>query len=289
MRGANSFRRLISKGRSLAVLGAFLLSTLVLSVVPVIPSVHAEKSGPLLSAHESIQPLGDLIPWVYIPIIMNGNANPAGIYGYVTQSGTPAAGVSLILYLKVGDNDSLITTSNSDANGYFSFTGVPGISSGTGQGYFVRFSIYSGNNGTVPGRLNYWNTRILQSYTKDQVVNIGNFDIGDVFLGYPNLYDNDNPLPFPVTFNWTKRVQAPTDSYILYITEYISEPQIQYIQKYKSPLLGYVNSQQLVRSDLPMDMVSNKLYFWYITIQSPDGAVGAVSTMQGIKFVIPIP
>ncbi len=280
MRGVISGHWLISGGLAVAILfGLFLFPSPIL-VAPGAFIAQARPYEPPSPDTLESNP-GDLQPEAYLPVILNCYTPPAGIYGHITKAGLPAGGITvkLILRNQTGDHDNNIT-STTNSCGYFSFIDIPSISEGSGQGYFVEFYNYS----NLPDSLLQWRTQIIQSYTTNQVFNIGNFDIGDVILGEPN---SGTPQLLPVTFYWTRRNKTPSDSYIFYIYEYIYGEENPYILHYYTDPLGFVNSYQLLKSELPAEMVSGKQYYWYLTIFGPDGSTGRASSMHGVAFQLP--
>ena len=282
MLGSISGRWLISGGLSLAILcSLFLFPSPILAVPGTFITQARPYVPPSPDVLEPASPLGNMQPAAYIPLLLNCYTPPAGIYGYVTKAGLPAGGITVKLWLRdqTGDHDNDIT-SITNSCGYYSFVDIPTISEGSGQGYFVEF--YNGSN--IADCLLQWRTQIIQIYTTNQVFNIGNFDIADVILGEPN---SGTPQMLPLTFYWTKRNKTPSDSYIFYIYEYKYGDQNPYILLYYTDPLGYVNSLQLLKSELPDSMVSGKQYYWYLTIQGPGGATGRASSMHGVAFQLP--
>ncbi len=285
MHGVILNRRLVLGGLSLAVLcSLFFFPPMALAAPGPLPPAARPYDPPPPAPDGPVSAARDLPLRLYIPLLANCYCTPAGIYGYVTKAGVPIGNVTIFLKLRdqTGEHDFLTTSTNSC--GFYSFKDVPGINSGSGQGYFVEFD----NNvlPIIPNTLRQWQTPAVQSYSTGQVFNIGNFDIGDVVLGEPN---NGTRRTLPITFYWTKRSQAPSDSYIFYIYEIIrNDPNPPtYIIKYYTDPLGYVGSYQLFKSQLPADLVSGKLYYWYLTIIGPMGSTGRGGTMHAVAFQLP--
>ncbi len=283
MLGVISNRRYISGGLSLAILCSLFFFPPAALAAPGTPTSQAEISAlPLPAALEPIIISNNLPLRQYIPLVTYCYVNPAGIYGYVTRAGVRIGNATIFLKLRdqTGEHDYL--TSATDSCGYYSFIGVQDINSNSGQGYFVEFD----NNvpPVIANTLRQWQTPAIQSYSTGQVFNMGNFDIGDVALGEPN---SGTPITLPVTFYWTKRSQAPSDSYIFYIYEYIQGDPNPYRLKYYTDPLGYVDSYEVLKSQLPGDLVSKKLYYWYLTIIGPMGSTGRAGTMHGVAFELP--
>ncbi len=279
MHGVISNRWLVSGGLCFAILcSLFIFPSPGVASPGVVASQAEVYDPPSPAASEPLSISGDFLPRGYIPFLVNCHNAPAGIYGYVTKAGIPASAVTVKLWLRNQTVDSEIATTVTNSCGYFSFINVPDVLVPE-KGYFVRF-----RNTGIQGCLLQWDTRVLTPYTGNSAVNIENFDIGDVTLIEPT---GNTSLPFPVTFRWTKRAQSPSDRYTLYITEYNPGEPNPYNQKYKSPLLDYVDNIQISRSDIKSDLVSDKLYYWYVDIRTADGAIGYVSHMNGVRFSIP--
>ena len=269
MVGAKSFRRLISQGGSRKILCAFVLFILSLSTAPAITDVYAQNiNHPFLFASNPIHPTGVLTPRAYLPIVLKGYDIPSGIYGYVTQSGLPEAGVTLALWHGYLTTENVVATTVTDSSGYYAFHKVPSITQGTGNGYFVRYAYDIGNNDNVLGRLSYWKTHVIEAYTTDQKFNIGNFDIGDVELVSPGYSDSQK---LPITFYWKERPQITSDSY-----------QLIFLNGFSTPLLGYMDRYTLSNLN---GMNLNSPYGWYVTINETDGAKGLSRFMRSITFI----
>jgi hypothetical protein len=274
MRGVISNRELVTGGLVFAILFSFFLFPSPGTAAPGVIARPVEQLPPSSSlAPGNLAPLEVLQQQVYLPILMNCYNAPAGIYGHVTKVGVPASGIKVKLRLRnqTGDHDFAFTTTNTC--GYYSFINILSISEGSGQGYFVEF--YNDVVPPIPDSLLLWRTQVIQSYTTNQVFNIGDFDIGDVALVSPNSID---PLPLPVTFIWTKRSRVPSDSYIFYIYS------TTYVKKYETPPLGYVSSITLSQNDLPPEIITNTQYIWYLTIQGPNDAYGMISMPKYVMF-----
>ncbi len=280
MHGVRSNRSLVAGGLLLAILCSVFLFPSPGLAAPGMPADPPGQNYPFFPPGSNAA-RGELLPSAYLPLLVNCYTTPAGIYGYVTKAGLPASGITINIILRDQSGDHpLIITSVTNTCGYYSFPDIPTINQGAGKGYFVEFY----NRDNLPDSLLQWRTQIIQTYTRFQVFNIGNFDISDVTLGEPN---SGEAKFLPVTFYWTKRSYAPSDSYIFYIYEFIpGNPNI-YNVKYYTDLLGFIDTYQLFKSNLPADIVSEKQYYWYLTIQGPNGATGRASTMHGVAFLIP--
>lgn len=218
------------------------------------------------------------VPRAYLPLIFYRVG--AGIFGFVTQAGLPVNNVSLTLRKLVGSTsqDLAITTTNGD--GYYQFLDQDPLSSG--QYYQVIYNNYLLVE-PIPGRLAWWKTKMVTPSLKGQWIPIGNFDIADIVLGDP---PDGNKLPLPVTFNWTRRVKSPSDSYLLRILLY--EPPT-YTDKYLSPPSGYVGSITFSKAQWPSTLIYDTVYIWLIMVEAPDTASGESHSMHYITFQFQAP
>ncbi len=239
---------------------------------------HAEISAP--SSPTALEPITislDLPLRQYLPLLPNCYTTPAGIYGYVTKAGVPAGGIPVTLKLRDQFGEHQKATFITNSCGYFSFyENILPIDEGSAQGYFVEFD----NNSKFPDSLLQWKTKQITSYAVNEVINISNFDIGDITLLYP--ITSDPAITLPDTFSWTKRTHSPTDSYILRITD------TSFGEKFLSNPLGFVNSVAISKNDLPPGMVPNAPYYWYLWIVTADGAKGTISRVEVVKFLNPL-
>lgn len=139
---------------------------------------------------------------ILLPLILKWSPGK-GIYGQVTVDGAPAAGVGLLLKFFDGFSGYTYANTTTDANGLYSFTGVPSLKSG--QNYYVWYE----NPGDT-GRLAYWSTRTLVSYTAGSDVQTGDFDLAEIPLVAPPAKAEVKP---PSWFQWTRRSFTALDNY----------------------------------------------------------------------------
>ncbi len=86
----------------------------------------------------------------YLPLVSTPRP---GIHGRVTEDGVPVAGIPLDLRFYNGTAWSSLATTYTQADGWFTFANMPGLSAG--QGYYVRYQ-----NTTGAGR------RLDMAYTR---------------------------------------------------------------------------------------------------------------------------
>jgi len=191
---------------------------------------------------------------LYLPMATKPLNN---IFGYVTDSGLPAAGVLLDLWHDDGATPAVLMTIATDTNGHYRFLDAPPL--GPGESYWVRYE-----NEVNPARLYEWYTRELTSFPDGSSVNIGNFDIANVVYTAPSPRIK---IVLPFNFQWTPRPATPTDSYQFEIFDYLDlNP------TFSTAPLGYTGSYNL--SSLPAGFQYCNLYVWAIALHSPDGGSG---------------
>jgi hypothetical protein len=218
-----------------------------------------------IGAYE-FDPNNNPIKQIFLPMIRR--ACSIGICGHVTLNGAPAAGASLELRFFNGSSWSTLATTTTNANGDYSFLGMPGL--GPGQRYYVRYR----NTGGVPGRLWFWGTRTLTSYAAGSDVEIGNFDIADIPLVSPPA---GATVALPYTFQWVRRPATPSDTYELDLYDPTDGDPYAYTN-----LLGYVNGVTI--TGLPSGFSPGALYVWEIWVYSPDGGFGISYESRAVTF-----
>jgi M6 family metalloprotease-like protein len=210
-------------------------------------------------------------PKVFIPTVLMPASVPAnrGIYGTVTDHGTPLGGVQVQLRFYDGITWSTAATTTTAPDGLYSFKNSVSLSAG--QVYYVLFPNAENDN----NRLYYWGTKTIAAYSLGQEINIGDFDVADIVIGNPS---SGTATPFPVTFNWTRRAATLTDSYHLLIYR---ESDWSFV--YDSGPLGYVASKTL--GGLQSGMSFNTLYGWFPVVTSADGGFGESYYYKRITFL----
>ncbi len=201
--------------------------------------------------------------YTYLPLV----SYRLKLYGKVTQNGTAAPGISLLLRFFNGSQWSTQATTVTDSNGVYNFVDVPDLA--PGQKYYVLYS-----NTSDPNRLWVWGTREITSYTQYSSINIGNFDIANIGLSSP---PPGSSVKLPYVFQWVPRPASVGDSY-----EYDLYDPYNVSPYYYTPLLGYVANYLL--PGLPAGFVNNHLYAWEIWAYSPDGGSGISYYTYGVYF-----
>jgi hypothetical protein len=215
----------------------------------------------------------NLPPRTYLPLL---NLNAGGrLYGQVTQNGVKAPGVLLTLCRLNSPTDTKCTKMGSTttvADGTYAFTNMPSLQ--TGQEYLAYFQ----NTSVTSGRLWYWQTRSLVTYTLGSQVQLGNFDIGDIKLISPS---SPVTVTLPVAFTWQVRSASPSDSYEFDLYEPNSFSPYYYTQ----PLLGHIGNYQL--KSLPNGFSANTRYVWEIWAYAPDKSFGISLESRPVAFILP--
>jgi hypothetical protein len=216
-----------------------------------------------------------LAPRLFLPL-MGNQAVPTslGIYGTVRLNSSAAPGVTVSLAKNDANQWTDIRTTTTSTTGKYTFLNAPSLASG--QSYAVRYF----NTEKTSGRLYYWMTRSLSSYSAGSQVEIGNFDIGDVKLGLPLAGAR---VILPNTFTWTPRSASLQDSYIFHLYGPDYSP-----RWWTSPL-GYTSSYSLSglprdKNDPPESFQTNTSYSWEVWIQAPDGGRGMSLEYRSISF-----
>jgi hypothetical protein len=177
-----------------------------------------------------------------------------GIHGTVTYAGVPSGTVPLQLKLLSGGVEYIISTTDTLADGSYSFPTPPSLN--PGESYFILY-----DNFIDPLYIAYWYTRVITQFTSGQAVDMGTFDI-------ENLPQTDPPdmseQTFPVAFKWIPRA-TQTDKYQVHIVNFSGSD-------YYSPLLTYTDTFSL--DQLPSELTYDTPYFWEMLVYSPDGGSG---------------
>ncbi|MCP4284603.1 MAG: DUF11 domain-containing protein [Gammaproteobacteria bacterium] len=203
---------------------------------------------------------------IFLPAIF---APPSpGLMGHVTLAGAPISGVQLDLRYNDGSSWSTLATTTTDSQGYYSFTNVPSL--GAGDSYYVRYL----NSNNTSGRLAFWGTQTLETYTTGTEVEIGDFDIANIGLVSP---PNRATISLPYTFQWTPRAANPTDSY-----ELLFYDPVDFNPVASTGFLGYIDN--LTITGLPSGFNAGVQYAWEVWVRSPDGGQGVSRVTRTITF-----
>jgi hypothetical protein len=203
---------------------------------------------------------------VYLPLVIYPHPSK-GIYGVVTDDGDPLPDIMLELRFYNGATWSTIAADYTNINGEYSFLGMPGLN--PGQYYYVLYV-----NDIHIQWLWTWHTASISNYFAGGEVNIGNFDLGEVYLETPERF---RTVSVPVTFNWWERTASPGDSYAVRIYDpYFPNT------NFLSAQLGYVYSYKL--NSLPPGFRTCYWYGWEVWVYSSDGGFGISYDIHEIKF-----
>lgn len=208
----------------------------------------------------------DFLRQVFLPLIISPRY--LGINGHVTFNGTAASGVPLDLRFYNGSAWSTAASTTTSADGSYEFLTAPTL--GSGQRYYVRYT-----NSTDPTRLAIWQTRSLTSYSANNTIAIGDFDIANIPLASPV---SGSTVALPNQFSWQVRPATSTDSYEFNLLN-VSTGSPWW---YTVPPLGYVNNYTL--NNLPAGFTTNTWYGWFVAVYSPDGGYGESYYFRYIAF-----
>ncbi len=198
--------------------------------------------------------------YVYLPLLTRYAPPPSGIYGVVRDGGIAMGNIPLTLRVWNGVQAINFATTTTDSNGLYSFKGMPTLYGG--QYYYV---IYASAIGDF-NHLAWWSTRTLDYYIAGSNVEIGNFDIGNVYLTAPV---SGTQVALPQTFTWTPRAAVPTDSYELAIFDPNNGP-----ANWWASGLGYVGSYDVAASALPGSFHTFTPYVWDVWVYAPFDGYG---------------
>jgi hypothetical protein len=199
------------------------------------------------------------------PVTALSDTSSLGIHGSVTYAGVPSGTVPLELRLYSGGVEYIISSTESLADGSYSFPNVPSLNSG--DSYFVLY-----NNSIDPQFIYFWYTQSITGYTTGQNVDLGTFDIENL----PQLTPPDGSnQSFPVDFTWTPRA-IQTDKYQIHIVNYSGND-------YYSPILNYTDTFRM--NQLPNELLLDMTYYWEMFVFSPNGGYGVNTDWFQLTFV----
>jgi hypothetical protein len=229
------------------ILGSVLLSLIAL--------VLFATRAPLTAAKA---PQGNVL--AYLPFAASQPPPPLGIYGRVTEHGTPAAGITIDLRFYNGSSWSTTASVTTDANGEYHFFDMPALAPGQ------RYAPLYANNEENTNRVASWVGFILTVYAAGADAIGGDMDIADIQLATP---DSGAAFGFPATFTWHLRPATPGDSYEYNLFDYeTGDPWF-----YTDPPLGYVNNYTL--NGLPPNFQYETYYLWSVWAYGPGGSGSA--------------
>ena len=251
------------------------LATVVFSARAGIPTDRQTTTRTSSEIHTT--PLSDTQAYtLYLPFVMKP---PGMLYGTVTEFGLPAAnvGIGLKRCLTWGTApggerfcatwDTYSTTT--DHNGWYAFIDPPTLVISPGQVYSQTYLASWHNYPSVPNRLDYWESRVIDSYTEGDIVNLGNFDIGAITLLTPPA---GSDVHFPVTFQWIPRHNVPTDNYNVCVFGGMIIPKYDPGDFVCLGPFAYTN--QVTMADPFIGIDYGYGYNWYVSVPDETGGVG---------------
>ena len=185
-------------------------------------------------------------------------AGQHGIYGTVTDGGSPAKFLRLDLIIHDGETWWAHAQTKTDFSGRYAFIHAPALN--PGERYFVRFL-----NGENPHRLRIWETRRLMEYTSGSDVDLGFFDVQAI--------EQISPVPveivnLPETFFWEMRPETPGASYEFELADLNPEHEWSFFAE-----AGATDHYTL--ETLPQNFYPSMMYYWCVWMHTPDGGRGA--------------
>jgi hypothetical protein len=203
----------------------------------------------------------------YFPVFFK--QYPPTLYGRVLQAGSPATGVAIRLRRYTGSAWTTQATTTTDAQGYYRFVRPPGL--GAGERYVAAFN----NTDNISGRLAWWVTKELTSFTGSKSLKLGDFDIAAVSLGQPAPQSG---VGLPAVFRWTRRSATANDSYAFRLCDWTDTNPM-----YVSNPLGYADSFTL--NSLPSGFSTGATYAWDVLVRGPDGGQGASQEHRAVTVM----
>lgn len=248
-----------------------------------LPDHHAlNKTHNPASSYIASMPLTDTGAYtLYLPLITRP---PGMLYGTVTEYGVPAANVGIglrrcLAWSIAPGGEHYCTTwdtysTSTDHNGWYAFIDPPTlvITPGDSDNQIYEASWY--NYPAVPNRLDRWDSRVIDSYTEGDFVNLGTFDIGGITLLTPTA---GSDVHFPVTFQWIPRHNVPHDAYIICVSGGLFIPKFNPYDLVCPGPYGYTD--QFIMNT-PFDGIDyGEGYSWYVTVPDDTGGVGYSSSI----------
>lgn len=216
------------------------------------------QAAPVRSARSNAQAqTGAAAHSLYLSALFKA-AGQHGIYGTVTDGGSPAKFLLLDLIIHDGESWWVRAQTKTDFSGRYAFTHAPALNSG--ERYFVRFL-----NGENPHRLRIWETRMLTEYTAGSDVDLGFFDVQTIKQISPEAGET---VTLPVVFTWEMRPDMPTASYEFELADL--DPENDWVFDAE---VGAAD--QFTLEVLPPNFFLDRMYYWCVWIHAPDGGQGA--------------
>jgi hypothetical protein len=217
---------------------------------------------------------------IFLPLV----TKPVGqIYGAVSLNGKPAEGIAVTIWLHCfsgGVGWELYNKGEglTDAAGFYRFQNLETVPHSIPRGNCYEYYVSYENPSTLPGngKLAFYQTHGLSSYTSGSIVELENFDISDVALEAPI---DMSTVAFPVTFSWTPRSEASPDNYRFVM----GDPTCSGLGcvSFASSYLGYTDS--FTMDSIPPEFFYDYTYNWTLSFKTPSGGYGK-SYSRNIQF-----
>lgn len=224
----------------------------------------------IANARAAVQAVGTLgSRKLFLPLLAKpGTVTPptsGTVTGLVKESDSAVSDITVQLVRRVGTSDTVIASRTTNADGRYTFTDVSAL--GSGQSYYVVYE-----NNSDYSRVYVWQTKLITSFGAGASVDLGSFDISNVYLLLPS---DGSSVSLPETFHWITR-GISGDSYALELYGANNSPFA------RTNALGDVSSVTI--NSLPSGFSFGTQYYWDILIIAPDGGLGLSYEAYTIQF-----
>jgi hypothetical protein len=197
---------------------------------------------------------------IYLPVITQRQTIPndptAVAYdGRITYRGTPIPGQTVNMLLNTGAGWTVYASAVTDANGIFTFAGLPPLT------WDTRYYVTWRNTGLNPNWLAAWVCDPVDIYTFRTASFRCSFDIEDIDLLTPGPADT---YGLPLEFTWSTRLKQGED-YELNIGDVTDYNPVWSSDPYREPVDYYKMYTQ------PANLESNTWYAWFMHIHGENG------------------
>lgn len=189
-----------------------------------------------------------------------------GIYGRVTNSNSPAGGITLTLQRWNGSTNTTVATTTTKTDGTYLFANPATLPAD--NAYWVKFE------GANANTLGWYYGPEIWDYVAGQRVAGSDFDIQNIALISP---EPDAQSKLPVTFIWQRR-GVPGDDYWVQLFDPSAPAVIA-----ETANLGDVDRVSL--TELPTGFQYGKEYGWFVGVDMAQGGIGTSYYYHGITFI----
>lgn len=215
---------------------------------------QAQAAVPVETPGRSLVASTVLTNTIYFPVVYNA---PTGLYGFVTENGSPVSGIELELHFTNVRPwiTVLIMTTTTQATGLYQFQDVPTYLSCTYSAYCMGFyDTYYTNSEHDPLRISGWSSNHVYSYTQGTGVHLSSFDLVKPELIAPA---HGEVVTSTVKFKWMPR-GISGDNYSIYLRREASS------DSYETENLGNVGEYLLdVDTEICSGQIQDPCSIWY--------------------------